>query len=126
MDDLHKKMSVVDILSELGELEHLRRHCLFASVVAEDDDVVPLLVIAKQCQDTRRKLQKKYFPDIKESYWCILKSSSRLLQLWEELAGGDKDELAEIKNIINSAVELVTGEDISNCESCAKDFSDEE
>lgn len=121
MDELHKKLSVVDILSELGELEHLRRHCLLASVVAPEDEIISLLVIAKQCQEARRKLQKKYFPDVKEYYWCIIKSSARLLQLWEELAGGDKEELAEIKNIINSAVELSTGEDISMCESCKKD-----
>lgn len=124
MEDLHKKMSTIDVLSELGELEHLRRHCLLAMVVAPDEERLPLLVLASQCQKARRELQKKYFPDTEERNWCILKSSARLLQLWEELANGDADELTEIKDIINSAVQIATGEDISNCEACAKDFSE--
>ena len=120
----HKTMSVVDILRLLAELEHMRFHCLISATSAKDEDTIGLLVLANQCQNTRREIQKHYFPDVTETYWCMVKSAARMLQIMEETADGDLNEIKCVKQIIDSAIALSTGEDISNCESCRKDFNE--
>ena len=117
----HKLMSTVDILSLIGELEHLRRHCLLAVINAPEEHTLRYLVLASQCQRTRRKLQKKYFGKVEERDWCIVKSASRLLQMTEETANDDLDELRELKELVDSAILIATGEDISFCEACRQD-----
>ena len=114
-------MSTVDILSLLGEVEHLRRHCLLAVVNAPAEQTLRYLVLASQCQRTRRKLQNKYFNKVNERDWCIIKSAARLLQMTEETANADLDELKELKALVDSAISIATGEDISFCEACRQD-----
>lgn len=121
----HKKYSTVDVLFLLAELEHMRRHCVLAAVVADEEEAFQHLILAKSCQEQRRELQSKYFPKVKEHNWCIIKSAARLLQLTEEITNGDIKELKDLKNIVNEAISLTTGEDISFCEACRADAQDE-
>ena len=120
-NETHKLFSTVDILSEIAELEHLRRHLLLAATVMEDE-AFSYIVLAAECQTARRKIQKKYFGSVATKDWCIVKSAARLLQLMEETANGDLEETKTIKSIVDNAIALATGEDISNCEACHKDF----
>lgn len=117
----HKTFATIDILRLLGELEHTRFHALFASAVAKDEDAVKYLVLAKDCQDKRRDIQKKYFPNVEEKDWCLVKCASRLLQIMEETASDDMDEIRSVRSIIDSAILITTGEDISGCSNCKFD-----
>lgn len=119
----HKTMSTIDVLFLLGEIEHLRRHNLLAAIVAPDDEAFKYLVLASECQKTRRAVQKHYFPEVEVRDWCIIKSAARLLQLTEELGNGDLDEIKSLKHLVDESILNITGEDISQCESCAKDSS---
>ena len=67
-------------------------------------------------------MQKHYFPEVKERDWCIVKSAARLLQIAEETANSDLEEFKSIKAILDSAIYISTGEDISLCEACKKDL----
>ena len=118
--DKYKTMSTIDILFLIAELEHMRRHAILAAASDEEDNF-QYLVLASQCQKTRRDIQKKYFSNVKTKDWCIVKSSARLLQLTEELANGDLEEISSLKRIVDEAINISTGEDISMCESCKKD-----
>lgn len=117
----HKTFATVDILRLLGELEHTRFHALSASAVVKDEDAVKYLVLAKDCQDKRRDIQKKYFPNVEEKDWCLVKCASRLLQIIEETTSDDIEELKEIQSIIDSTMLIATGEDISGCSNCKFD-----
>lgn len=119
-DETHKTMTSVDALYALAELEHCRRHCIIAVATAPEDQILSLLILASKCQKARRELQKKYFP-VDEWGWCIVKSAARLMQLTEEIANGDADEIKELKEITDLAIEITTGEDISGCSACRAD-----
>lgn len=122
----HSNLSVVDALSLLGELEHTRRHALLAAINAPEEEALSLLVLAKQCQETRRNVQREYFPDLDERHWCLVKCASRMLQLTEELAEGDLEQLKTLKLIIDQTIHITTGEDISGCEACRQDAIEED
>lgn len=113
--------SVTDDLRVIGELEHLRFHAILAAQHAPETEVIGLLVLAKHCQDARRKFMKKHFGGVENRHWCMIKSSARLLQITEEIMEGNTDELKELKGVVDEAIELTTGVDISNCESCKQD-----
>lgn len=121
-DETHKTMATADILRLIGELEHCRSHAITAVPNAPEDQVLSLLVLASKCQKARRKLQKKYFP-VDEWGWCIVKSASRLMQLTEEIANGDLNEIRELKEITDLAIQITTGEDISGCSNCKQDMN---
>lgn len=115
----HKTFSTIDTLRLLGELEHTRFHALSSATNTENE--VPYLVLSKDCQDARRDIQKHYFPNIKEKDWCLIKCAARLLQIMEETASSDIDEVKRIRAIIDSTILVATREDISGCENCRKD-----
>lgn len=121
MDTNHKLMSIADTIELLGALEHLRSHLILASVNSPDDESLSYLILASECQKARREIQKKYFPNVEERNWCIVKCASRLLQLTEETAAGDLDEIKKLKHIVDDAIEISTGEDISFCRACHDD-----
>lgn len=119
----HKILSTADMVYLVGQLEHMRLHCLLAASNAKnDEEVVSLLVLAKQCMDTRRKYMADHFGNVETRHWCMVKVAGTLYQLMEELGGGDIEELQSIKNIADSAVKIATGEDITGCESCKQDL----
>lgn len=117
----HKKASIIDNLSVIGELEHLRRHLLLAAISSDGQDIIPCMVLANKCQKARRDVMKKRFNDVNDRHWCIVKSSARLLQLMEETSGNNLDDLKDLKFIVDEAIQIATGEDISDCEACKKD-----
>lgn len=123
MDTNHKRLSTVDALRLLGELEHCRFHLIQSAINGEEDESFNRVVLASQCQTARRKLQKKYFADVPEKDWCVVKSAATMLQILTELGNGDVESMKEVQNIIDSAIEIATGEDISGCESCRQDKS---
>lgn len=51
----------------------------------------------------------------------MVKSASRLMQLTEEIANGDLNEIRELKEITDLAIQITTGEDISGCSQCRQD-----
>lgn len=112
--------NITDCLFLIAELEHMRRHAILAAINAPDEEAFQLQVLAKQCQDARRNFMKKHFK-VENRHWCMVKSASRLLQISEEISDGDLDETKELKGIVDSAIGIATGEDISDCESCRKD-----
>ena len=120
----HRKMSVADSIYLIGQLEHMRLHCITAAANAPEEEVIGLLVLAKRCQEERRKFMLMHFPNLPERYWCIVKVSGTLYQLLEELSGVNTEEIKGIKSIIDEAVLLATGDDISGCEACKKDAED--
>lgn len=104
----------------VGELEHARRHAVMAAASHETEETLPYLMIALHAQQARREFMKKHF-DVEERNWCLIKSAGTLLQLIDELAGGDEDEIRQIKSLVDEIVETATGEDISGCQSCRGD-----
>lgn len=119
-ENVHKNMALADKLRLIGELQHMRSHCILAAA-SEPELSVPYLVLAKRCQSARRDFQKKYFPNTKEKDWCIIKSAGQLLQLLEETADGDAEEMSELKSLVDNAIMITTGEDISGCSACRDD-----
>lgn len=66
-------------------------------------------------------MQKQYFPDLEDKDWCMVKVAGHLMQLLEEMADGDIEEVKELKSLIDTTISIATGEDISGCSSCAID-----
>lgn len=93
-----------------------------AAINAPEEEVFRYLVLASECQKTRRNVQKHYFPNLETKDWCIVKSAARLLQLTEELANGDVSEIKSLKYLVDETISITLGEDISLCESCQNDI----
>lgn len=119
----HKNMSTADLVRMLGEIEHLRRHCIISLATAPEDKLIGLLVIANRCLDARRHLQHKYFPQLEPWSWCIAKSAATLWQMVEELTVNSPDDFKTVKGLVDESILLTTGEDISGCESCASEIN---
>lgn len=117
----HQKLSTLDKITLIGELQHIRAHALRSSKVAEkDEDKFFYQVIASQAQEARRAYMAKHF-QLDEKDWCLVKAAATLKQLNYELAHGDETEFAELENLADSILSHATGEDLTGCESCAKD-----
>ena len=120
----HKKLSITDALSVIGELEHLRRHILRSVQYMDDNDnKIFWLVEADKCQQLRRKYTAKYFP-VDEKYWCMVKSCGTLRQLLYETTSGDLDELKDIDLLVDEVMSEITGQNLSGCEMCRQDRPD--
>ena len=117
----HNKLSIADTIYLIGQLEHMRFHAIVAATNAPEDKTIELLVLAKQCQEVRRDIMQKHFSDVDHWGWCMIKVAGTLYQLTQELGKDDLDMIRQVKGIADSAVEIVTGKDISGCESCQKD-----
>jgi len=116
----YDKLNVTDSLALVGELEHTRRHLLRSAQYADEEDQVFYLVLAKQCQEARRKYMEKNFP-VDTKLWCLVKCAATLRQLTYETATKDLEFLKEIDSIVDEIMEKATGKDLSECESCASD-----
>lgn len=124
IDKMHKNMQLMDKITLLGELEHLRRHCIRSAHVV-DDEVKKFYyqVKAKQLRDLRRKIQWMWlYTDHLD--WCIVKSASRLKQLNEEIIKSDMDTFSEIESIADELLGNALEEDFSGCQSCIEDKED--
>ena len=116
----YDKLNVTDSLALVGELEHTRRHLLRSAQYADEEDQVFYLVLAKQCQEARRKFMEKNFP-VDTKLWCLVKCAATLRQLTYETATKDLEFLKEIDSIVDEIMEKATGKDLSECESCTSD-----
>lgn len=117
----HDNLTITDNLRLVGELEHARRHAVMAAASNETEESLPYLMIALHAQQARRAFMKKHF-DVSEKDWCLVKTAGTLLQLMDELAGGDEEEIKQIKSLVDEIIEVTTGEDISGCQSCRGDI----
>lgn len=116
----YDKLNVTDSLALVGELEHTRRHLLRSAQYADEEDQVFYLVLAKQCQEARRKYMEKNFP-VDTKFWCLVKCAAVLRQLTYETTTKDLEFLKEIDSIVDEIMEKATGKDLSECESCRQD-----
>lgn len=121
----HDNLAVTDNLRLVGELEHVRRHAVAAAVSPGTEEALPYLMLAAHAQKARREFMKSHFP-VEEKDWCLVKTAATLLQLMDELAGGDEEELKTIKHLVDEIVEVTTGKDISGCQACRADLEEVE
>lgn len=116
----YDKLNVTDSLAVVAELEHTRRHLLRSAQYADEDDQVFYLVLAKQCQEARRKFMEKNFP-VDTKLWCLVKCAAVLRQLTYETTTKDLEFLKEVDAIVDEIMEKATGKDLSECEACRQD-----
>lgn len=125
MEMNHKALSKIDKLWVLSELEHKRRHARRSSHVAEsNEDKMFYKVVSARSQDIRRRYQQKYFPDVTELDWCLLKVSETLRQLNYEATPEDDGLFDEIEDLCDMVTSHAIHEDVSGCKSCAEDRAD--
>jgi len=118
----HKVGGLVDKLAICGELEHARRHLLRSAVsVKGTDDEVFYLVMAKRCQDLRRRYMQKHFSDIPEELWCAVKSACCIRQLSYEVWDGKDEMLGEFDALCDEIFTKALGEDMQGCSACRED-----
>lgn len=118
----HAKAGVSDKIAIISELEHIQRHALRSVVVAQGtDDEMFYLVLARQAKQLRRDYMNKHFGEIDTKLWCLCKSTACLRQLAYETWSEDAEMLKEIDQLVDDVWGKATGQDLSDCESCASD-----
>ena len=114
-------MSLADKLTLVAELEHGRHHCIRTMHSTENEDEKFFhKVMAKRLQDARRKAEKKW-ADTDELGWCIVKVSTKIKQLNEEVFEDDDELFSEIENIADELLSHHLHEDLTGCKSCRED-----
>ena len=123
----HAKAGTSDRLALIPALEHSRRHAIRSAIVLyieeKPEEAFKFLVWAKQLMDLRRNYMGKHFANVDTKHWCLCKSTACLRQLAYEVEGDDSEFLAEVDNLVDQIWGDATGEDLSDCESCATDKS---
>ena len=118
----HKKAAISDMISLVGEAEHIQRHALRSAVVAQGtDDEMFYLVLARQAKQLRRDYMNKHFSEIDNKLWCLCKSTACLRQLAYETWAEDAEMLTQIDQIVDDVWGKATGQDLSDCSSCIED-----
>ena len=122
----YRLKNIDDIISTIGELEHLQRHALKSACVAtrSDQTSVKYYLLALDAKRARRALMEKHFGDVDDKDWCIIKTASALKQLAYETFDKDDEELVSLDNLANEAIEVALGVDLSMCKACAEDRAD--
>jgi hypothetical protein len=125
----HAKAGTSDRISVVGELEHARRHALRSAIVLaieeKPEESFKFLVWAKQLMDLRRSYMGKHFANVSSKHWCLCKSTACLRQLAYEVEGDDSEFLVAVDNLVDEIWGDALGEDLSDCEACKSDRSDE-
>lgn len=122
--DKHKLMNLSDKIRKVGELEHMRFHAKRNTHVLKDEEEKLFWgVVARQSLEYRREFQKEYL-DVDDHEWCPEKVACILKQINTE----DDDPLFfdKIENLCDMVLSHILNEDLSGCESCAKDKADVE
>lgn len=121
----HAKAGTADRIAVVAELEHSRRHAIRSAIVLyteeKPEDAFKFLVWAKQLMDLRRGYMGKHFANVDTKHWCLCKSTACLRQLAYEVDGDDSEFLTEVDNLVDQIWGDATGEDLSDCSSCATD-----
>lgn len=121
-EERHKTLALSDKVAFLGELEHARHHLVRSAHVAEDEDQkFWYQVKAEQAKKLRRKIQKKWL-ETGELDWCLIKSSSRIKWLNEELLDSDLDLFSEIESFADDILGHGLRQDLSGCQSCKEEI----
>lgn len=121
-EERHKTLALSDKIALLGELEHTRHHLARSAHVAEDEDQkFWYQVKADQAKNLRRKIQKKWL-NTSELDWCLIKTSSRIKWLNEELLGSDLDLFSEIESFADDILGHGLRQDLSGCQSCKEEI----
>lgn len=119
----HNKLSILDRVAIIGELEHIRRHAVRSAHIAEaEEKKLSYGVIAQRAKQLRRRYQKEYL-DCDELDWCLVKSSAALKQLFYE-TGSEFSFLDEAERLTDEILSNAYNIDLSGCESCANDKED--
>lgn len=127
----HKTAATIDLISELGELEHSFWHAKRSAVSLynpddkDDDKWGKYAIWAKAIQEMRRAYQAKVFPDLSEYDWCLLKSLSRIRQIAYETLD-DYGTLKDIDDLVDDITSDIFGTDLSGCAVCKEDKGAEE
>lgn len=117
----HRLLNLSDKIWTLGEIEHLRRHAQRSSHVTKDgEEKLFWEVVARQSKELRRDYQKEYL-DTNELGWCAEKVAASLKQLNYECEEEGSEFFDRIENLTDMVLSHVLGEDLTQCESCAKD-----
>lgn len=118
----HHILSLSDKIALLGEIEHNRHHLVRSAHVAEDEEQkFWYQVKAEQAKQLRRKVQAKWLKT-GELDWCLVKSSSRIKWLNEEVLSSDLELFSEIEHFADDVLSHALGEDLSGCESCKSEI----
>lgn len=127
----HNTAKTIDLISELGELEHAFWHAKRSAISLynpdnEDDDKWGKYAIwAKSIQEMRRAYQAKAFPDLSEYDWCLLKALSRVRQIAYETLD-DYEALKDLDGLVDDITGEIFGTDLSGCAVCKEDKENKE
>ena len=117
----HKTLALADKLTLLGELEHVRHHCIRSMHSIEDkEEKFYYKVKAKQLQNARREAEKKW-ADTDEYNWCLVKGSTKIKQLNEEVFESVDVIFSQFENIADDLLSHALHEDLTGCSSCRDD-----
>lgn len=122
----HNTAKIIDLISELGELEHAFWHAKRSAISLYDPDSEggeeygKYAIWAKAIQEMRREYQAKAFPELEEYDWCLLKSLSRVRQLAYETLE-DYAALKALDELVDDITSTIFGVDLSGCAVCKED-----
>lgn len=118
----YKTLNTSDHIRFVSECEHVYSHAKRSQQVsAGTDDEVFYQVIANKAKDLRRKYMRTYFPDCDDKLWCLGKATASLRQVGYEADEGHAELLKEMDDLVDEVWEKITGEDLSDCQSCRAD-----
>lgn len=121
-EERHKTLALSDKVALLGEMEHARHHLVRSMHVTEDEaQKFWYQVKAEQAKKLRRKIQRKWL-ETGELDWCLIKSSSRIKWLNEEILDSDLDLFSEIESFADDILGHGLKENLSGCESCREEI----
>lgn len=122
----HKTASIADDIRLVSELEHIRAHALRSAVVAEGaEDEMFYLLTAQRAKELRRQFMQEHYPGIDSKLWCLCKSAACLRQVAYEVWGEKAEFLKQLDELVDDIWGKATGEDLSACEACRKDMTDD-
>lgn len=119
----YRLKNIDDVVSAIGELEHLQRHALKSACVAtrNDQTSVKYFLLALSAKQARRELMEKHFGNVDDKDWCIIKVAATLRQLAYETFEQDDENLVALDTVANEALQVALGVDLSGCKACAED-----
>lgn len=119
-DKDHTRLALADVLSLIGELEHVRRHAIRSAYVTKDaEKKVHYEMVANKAQDIRRDVMQS-LEVISDEDWCLVKSAATIRQLVYEI-GCKGEKAAELEQMVDQIYTQAFGQDMSGCKSCIDD-----
>lgn len=117
----HDQLKLADKVTQVGELEHLRRHLARASITTTNETrAFFYLVKAHRAEALRRQLQHS-LPEVTEEDWCIVKSCAAIKQLNTETLDEDIDLFRQIEDLADDCLSNAYNMDFHSCKACKDD-----